>query len=384
MDDRLSGLSDDLLLKILSFVRLKDAVRSSVLSPRWRYLWTSLPTLTLSIRHFKTIHNLSNFVTHLLSLRNNQLPLSSFDLFLRVKHDHHFVVGQRIINHAFSFNVDHVNISCLYGTGYDDLKPRLVSLPGSQTLKRLTLSRPPCPCDEIVLTSAQEFSSLTTLHLRFVSFYDGFLSMCPNLENLTLLACKVTGSDVSTICHPRLSNLTLEKRDAGTRTINVVTPQLKNLIVLNYNGVLRVSAPELASLLVRGPCPLEFSTDGFPCLEKALLDFDSVHLSSAYDNSRNLSNSYASTIISLLQEFHCVKLLSLSMEIIELLNSYVELISHQPSPLANLETLRLLPKSYDLWQTRFFVSTEVKSYLLSRSPKATLTEVPREERNAVI
>ncbi|MFS7888328.1 putative F-box domain, leucine-rich repeat domain superfamily, F-box-like domain superfamily [Helianthus anomalus] len=319
MDDRLSGLSDDLLLQILSCVCLKDAVRSSVLSPRWRYLWTSLPTLTLSPRDFKTIPNLSNFVTRLLSRRDNQLPLSSFNLFLRVKHVHHFVVAQRIINHAFSFNVDHVNINCLYGTHHDDLKPRLVSLPGSQTLKRLTLSRPPCPCDEIVLTSAQEFSSLTTLHLRFVSFYDGFLSVCPNLENLTLLGCKVTGSDVSTICHPRLSNLTLEKSIAksdliGTRTINVVTPQLKNLTVLNYNGVLRVSAPELASLLVRGPCPSEFSTDGFPCLEKALLDFDSVHLSSAYDDSRN---SYASTIISLLQEFHYVKLLSLSMEIIQ-------------------------------------------------------------------
>ncbi|KAJ0914735.1 hypothetical protein HanPSC8_Chr06g0241931 [Helianthus annuus] len=69
---------------------------------------------------------------------------------------------------------------------------------------------------------------------------------------------------------------------------------------------------------------------------------------------------------------------------VKLLNSSVELISHQPSPLANLESLRLLPKSYDLWQTRFFVSIEVKSYLLSRSPKATLTEVPREERNVVI
>ncbi|KAF5801663.1 putative F-box domain, leucine-rich repeat domain superfamily, F-box-like domain superfamily [Helianthus annuus] len=241
MDDRLSGLSDDLLLKILSCVCLKYAVRSSVLSPRWRYLWTSLPTLTLSTLHFKTLHNLSNFVTHLLSRRNNQLPLSSFNLFLRVKHAHH--VGQRIINHAFSFNVDHVNINCVYGTSYDDLKPRFASLPGSQTLKRLTLSRPPSRCDEIVLTSAQEFSSLTTLHLRFISFYDGFLSMCPNLKNLTLLGCKVTGPDVSTICHPRLSNLTLEKSIAksdliGTRTINVVTPQLKNLTVLGYNGVL--------------------------------------------------------------------------------------------------------------------------------------------------
>ncbi|MFS7888327.1 hypothetical protein Hanom_Chr00s000001g01593651 [Helianthus anomalus] len=57
------------------------------------------------------------------------------------------------------------------------------------------------------------------------------------------------------------------------------------------------------------------------------------------------------------------------------MNSSVELISHQPSPLANLESLRLLPNSYDLWHIRFFVSVEVKSYLLSRSPKATLIEV---------
>ncbi|KAF5801687.1 putative F-box domain, leucine-rich repeat domain superfamily, F-box-like domain superfamily [Helianthus annuus] len=46
--DRLSVLPDDLILQILSFVGLKDAIGTSVLSSRWRYLWTSIPHLSFS------------------------------------------------------------------------------------------------------------------------------------------------------------------------------------------------------------------------------------------------------------------------------------------------------------------------------------------------
>ncbi|MFS7888278.1 hypothetical protein Hanom_Chr00s000001g01593061 [Helianthus anomalus] len=60
------------------------------------------------------------------------------------------------------------------------------------------------------------------------------------------------------------------------------------------------------------------------------------------------------------------------------LNSTVELISHRPSPFANLESLKILPKVYCLSRhkhTRVVMSTEVKNYLLNSSPKATMTEV---------
>ncbi|KAL8042455.1 hypothetical protein ABFX02_09G051800 [Erythranthe guttata] len=43
--DRMSVLPDDLLVHILSFLTLKEAAATSILSSRWRYLWTFTPKL---------------------------------------------------------------------------------------------------------------------------------------------------------------------------------------------------------------------------------------------------------------------------------------------------------------------------------------------------
>lgn len=47
--DRISGLPDSLIEKILSCVPLCDAVRTSVLSKKWRYRWTTIPKLVLDL-----------------------------------------------------------------------------------------------------------------------------------------------------------------------------------------------------------------------------------------------------------------------------------------------------------------------------------------------
>ncbi|GJN14898.1 hypothetical protein PR202_gb01772 [Eleusine coracana subsp. coracana] len=48
-EDRLSALPDDVLVLILLRLYTKDAVRTSVLSRRWRHVWTLLPVLRFGV-----------------------------------------------------------------------------------------------------------------------------------------------------------------------------------------------------------------------------------------------------------------------------------------------------------------------------------------------
>ncbi|MBA0742663.1 hypothetical protein Gogos_015698 [Gossypium gossypioides] len=54
LEDKISALPDDVLLTILSLLTLKQAVATSILSRRWRYLWTSLHTL--NFRYEEILH----------------------------------------------------------------------------------------------------------------------------------------------------------------------------------------------------------------------------------------------------------------------------------------------------------------------------------------
>ncbi|XP_026428087.1 F-box/LRR-repeat protein At4g14103-like [Papaver somniferum] len=44
-EDRISNLPDSLLHHILSFLGIKDGARTSIISKRWNYIWTTIPTL---------------------------------------------------------------------------------------------------------------------------------------------------------------------------------------------------------------------------------------------------------------------------------------------------------------------------------------------------
>ncbi|MBA0699508.1 hypothetical protein Goari_001138 [Gossypium aridum] len=81
--DRISSISDPILCRILSFLPVKDAVRTSILSPRWRYLFAS----SMSILDFEEclqgvskekFNNFNHFVDRLLYIFPNQVSLECF------------------------------------------------------------------------------------------------------------------------------------------------------------------------------------------------------------------------------------------------------------------------------------------------------------------
>ncbi|MBA0855519.1 hypothetical protein Goshw_014978, partial [Gossypium schwendimanii] len=45
VEDRISSFPDHILFHILSFLPIKDAVRTSIISTKWRYLFASISTI---------------------------------------------------------------------------------------------------------------------------------------------------------------------------------------------------------------------------------------------------------------------------------------------------------------------------------------------------
>ncbi|XP_051151836.1 putative F-box/LRR-repeat protein At5g54820 [Andrographis paniculata] len=60
--DNLSVLPDALILHIFTFLPFRDAVRTSVLSTRWRYLWQATTNVDLNHRFFPDLTSMSDFI----------------------------------------------------------------------------------------------------------------------------------------------------------------------------------------------------------------------------------------------------------------------------------------------------------------------------------
>ncbi|XP_076911979.1 F-box/FBD/LRR-repeat protein At5g56420-like [Bidens hawaiensis] len=374
--DRLSSLPDDLIHKILSFLNITEVIGNSVLSPRWRYIWTSMPYLTFSTEDFSTLPKFSKFVTQVLSRRNNLTEVYSVKLSFRGKVSQVFV--RRILNYAFSHNVQQLNVVFLHEK--DTEIP--LSLFSSQSLKHLSLTayvhhkkrRSRFRCYFFTQTSTWELSALITLELHSVALCDdetdkcvGIFTKCANLKNLTLKNFTTMGSDGFNISHPLLSNLTLGNDHDSVKVVKVVAPHLGNLTIEFCHAEHVIFAPHLASLLYGGSRPLLLSTDGFCSLEKA-------DICVSYPRDAD-----AHQIVNLLLQLYNVHFLTLNLEIVELLSSSVGLELHQPSPFVNLKRLHIYPLERYCWWERspkkVAMHTELKTYLLDGSPGCTFTMV---------
>ncbi|KAJ0466582.1 putative F-box domain, leucine-rich repeat domain superfamily, F-box-like domain superfamily [Helianthus annuus] len=383
-DDRLSSLPDDLIHKILSFMGTEHAVQTSVLSSRWRFIWTSMPYLNLSHDDFFRLPTFSKFFTRFLSDRNNQSDMTSVKLSVH-GHDTYLVVKQ-IMAYALSHNIQQLNLG--FSCNIDFEFP--LCLFTSRSLKHLSLTTEDFSSNGyrrkfsftyvFKATSTWDLPALTTLSIHDVYLcYDentdelfvDLFSKCANLKNLTLKGCYTKGFTGLSICLPLLTELTLETEYGSVEVFNIVAPQLKNLTIRSFiseSHEYLISAPHLVFLDYKGWSCLQLSTNAFLSLEKA-------HICISY-------STYAHQVLRLLQQIRNVKFLTLNLEVVELLSSFVELLAHLPSPFANLKSLKIHPERERLKvreHKRVEMSAEVRSYLLDGSPGATFTMVSRED-----
>ncbi|XP_039824797.1 putative F-box/FBD/LRR-repeat protein At5g44950 isoform X2 [Panicum virgatum] len=79
--DRISALPDELLLHVMYFLTLQEAVQTSLLSRRWKNLWASLMWLNFDAAKFSSIRTYRKFVNNALQYRSSLPMLVPLDAF---------------------------------------------------------------------------------------------------------------------------------------------------------------------------------------------------------------------------------------------------------------------------------------------------------------
>ncbi|KAJ8627886.1 hypothetical protein MRB53_021193 [Persea americana] len=273
-DVQLSSLPDCLLHRILSFLDMKDVIRTSILSKRWRDLSTSVPNLNFN-KCSTSVPNLDfnicsaeqrnpsevgflRFVERAL-FANSASKIHKFRLcFSRYdeKHDSHldacirFVMNKGVRELDLDFTVRELDLD------FPTVDDRSIGyklpclLLNCETLTSLKLRSCRFTAPDIA-----RFTKLTALSLScipFTTFYlDDLLQGCPLLEDLVLVGARVILGSMNSLPSLQLKRLTMK----ATRYSSIV-----------------IEAPNLQILKISCGSLYKSSFKDMPFLKEAYLD----------------------------------------------------------------------------------------------------------------
>ncbi|KAL1195176.1 F-box/FBD/LRR-repeat protein [Cardamine amara subsp. amara] len=241
--EKISELSDDLLIKILSLIPTKDAVAMSVISKRWMSLWTLVPRLVFddySEEDVETNKNhdrsLSQFVSGTLLL-HKAVVLESFHLKIASECSASEIgLWVRIVVDRF---VRDLKIS-FYDHGLVKLPSRLFRC---ETIETLELTR----VTVFEVPSRFSFRSLKKLSLLYVKYPDEesfcrLISNCPILEDLYVETCEKDNVvtyivNVASLQILSIGDLLIESAD---EVFVIHSHSLKQLNINDYSGELNL------------------------------------------------------------------------------------------------------------------------------------------------
>jgi len=191
--DRLSNLSDELIIHILSFLTTKESYRTSVLSTRWESICTKIPNLDFELPMTTdpmSSKAIQSVYAALLRRTENLRKLSLFSDDGCTPYDMHMWVSK-----ALDLKVQELEFDC-----WSMEKPSFLPLRLSMSKSLVVLKLRGGPYPRLNYSSDVCFPSLKILHLQLIVFnsildnhseYDlaNFLSRCPHLEEFFLHDC---------------------------------------------------------------------------------------------------------------------------------------------------------------------------------------------------
>ncbi|KAG7537359.1 F-box-like domain superfamily [Arabidopsis suecica] len=255
--DRISGLPDELLLRVLSLLpNAKDVVATMVLSKRWQFLWMMVPKLVYDDSYQNPEYGeFARFVDRSLFMRE----ASGIDTL-------HFKLGQLCGNGDIQWWIRAARKFCV--------RELIIEIDSSTSVSPAILPRSLyTECRMLVtlklnnailvdVSAPTSFPSLKTLSLVSVKypgdeFVKSFLSNCHVLENLVVEQCLDDNVSIFSVKVPSLKRLVLhtsEKRAIDYANGFVVeAPSLEYLDILDQTGgfcVIENGMPNIAEAYV--------------------------------------------------------------------------------------------------------------------------------------
>lgn len=368
--DRISSLPDFLLHYILSSLDFKFVVQTSILSKRWRNLWTSTPYLKFSFNYGDALIQLqdqkkieiSNFIEKVLNGRDGS-EIKKFVFWCDIQLELSFI--KSILCYAVCHKVREIEISPRSSTPVEFSQ----CLYNSDPLEKLKLVDLVSGSNSVVLSKTMGFQALKELRLHGFSFYredscEEVFPRCPVLEFLGLVNCRL-GSNDTKISAPRLK-----------KTEILYPPPYKRSKSPKYYKVL-VSAPMLSYFKFEGPEPMDCLMDANTIsLEEVEIDIQAnlseidefkEHCRKEYYTDTDIADSMLiakewriKTLVAMLREFRNAKIVTISLKTLEVLSDIPSLIEGEASPFSNLKNIRV--------KTGWSVLSPGWNFLLKESP----------------
>ncbi|KAG7657930.1 F-box-like domain superfamily [Arabidopsis suecica] len=221
--DLISLLPDEILQQILLFVPTKLSITNSVLSKRWRHVWSDIPSLYFD--DSDTLHAAS--INETLT-RYTALKMIKFHL--KTSNQHTVPHFDKWIKFAMSRNVENLSFSSTFFHSYN--LPDFFYI--NSSIKQLSFE-----LFNMIPRCSVSWTSLKKLSLRFCELSDEciakILSGCPILESLTLSHCiYLTVLDLSKSL--RLRTLEIACNIDNTRPRQIVAPHIHRLRLKIYQS----------------------------------------------------------------------------------------------------------------------------------------------------
>ncbi|XP_048635588.1 putative F-box/LRR-repeat protein At3g18150 [Brassica napus] len=232
-EDLISNLPDVILQHILCFVpTTKVAIRTSLLSRRWRHVWCEVPSLPLDVGTLTTAASVNEALTRYTAPKTKSFHLTIKYVMKNIPY------MDTWIKFAMSHSVENLSLDFLHHYYRYKLPDFLYN---SSSVKQLNINRN----QTIVPQCTVSWTSLHKLSLKFCRLSDEsmakILSGCPVLEYLKLYHCgELNVLDLSQ--SPRLRTLEVIR--------NMTTVRGPRQIVAPHIHCLRLYDPQLSCSLV--------------------------------------------------------------------------------------------------------------------------------------